>query len=512
MRLPVHLQREVARLHFYDPHQSNRAIARSCGLSPNTVRGVRKVLIATARAWPDLQVMDDVAWRTALGTQDHSVAQRKRAPDWDWVHGELQRPDATLERLWREWRETCPDGIGYSQFATLYRAWAQRRHVVMRRTHRPGDKLFVDFAGRTVEIRDSSGGSSIHAQVFVAVLGYSNYTYIEAVASQTTTDWIHCHAHCFEALGGVPQWVVSDNLKAAVWRRESDRIVINPAYRDCLAHYDTVALPAGPRKPRHKAKAEVGVQIAQRWVLFALRDRTFFGLQELNEELKVLTDALNTHPFKKLPGCRRERFEIAEREALKPLPGQAFELSDWRYGIRVQDDHHVEHAQCYYSVPHHLARERVDLRFTSTTLEIFHRGRRAALHALIMTIGEASTVPEHRPVEHRRVLEGEPKELNAWAERAGANVLKMVQHHLVLRQDVTNGVKTARKLRELARLHGEERLEEVCAYALPLNITTLRSITSILKEGADRRARPAQASAPRVQGELRGPAYYKEVV
>jgi transposase len=512
MRLPVHLQREIARLHFYDPSQSSRALARACGLSPNTVQSMRGVLQTIAKPWPELQSLDDDAWRVALGTEDRSIAQFKPAPDWDSVHAEMQRPDATLERLWREWRESCPAGIGYSQFATQYRGWVKRQHVVMRRSHRPGDKLFVDFAGRTVEVRDPTGGPSLWAQVFVAVLGHSNFTYIEAVASQTTADWIQCHAHCFDAMGGVPQWVVSDNLKAAVWRRERERIVINPAYRDCLMHYDTAPLPTGPRKPRHKAKAEVGVQIAQRWVLFALRDRVFFSLAELNDELKRLTVVLNDHPFQKLPGCRRERFEAAERSTLKPLPGLAFELSDWRYGVRVQDDHHVEHVQCHYSVPHHLAREHVDLRFTQTMLEVFHRGRRVALHPLLTTIGTSITVPEHRPTVHQRVLEGEPRDLQAWAARTGEHVLRVVEHHLAQRADVTNGVKTARKLRDLARLHGDERLEQVCAYAWPLNITSLRSLTSILKEGADRRPRTTPPSAPRVQGELRGPAYYKEAV
>lgn len=360
MRVPVHLQREAARLHFYDTTQSNRAIARISGLSANTVSDLRHKLRSCGKGWPELQTLEDDAWCAALGTQDRSRVQIKPVPDWSWVQEQMQLPDATMERIWREWRETCPDGVAYSQFTALYRQWGKRQHIVMRRSHRPGDKLFVDFAGRTVEIRDPNGGPPTFAQIFVAVLGYSNYTYIEALASQTTPDWVLCHVHAFEALGGVPHWVVSDNLKAAVWRRERERVVLNPAYSDCLRHYDTAPLPTGARKPKHKAKAEVGVQIAQRWVLFALRERVFFSLAELNQELVRLTAALNEHPFKRLPGCRRERFEAQDRPALKPLPAVHFELRDWRYGVRVQDDHHVEHGRCYYSVPHHLARERVE--------------------------------------------------------------------------------------------------------------------------------------------------------
>ena len=510
MRLPVHLQRDIARQHFYDPTLAHRAISRTTGTHHDTIRKFRQQVDASGLSWQELSPLDDDAWRAALGTQDRSVAQLKTHPDCEWIHNEMRRPDATLERLWREWRETTPEGVGYSQFAMLYRVWTKNQHVVMRRTHRPGEKLFVDFAGRTVEIRDQNGGPSTFAQIFVAVLGYSNYTYIEATASQTTKDWLKCHANCFEALGGVPEWVVSDNLKAAVWRRERDRTVINPAYRDCLSHYDTAPLPTGARKPKHKAKAEVGVQIAQRWALFSLRDRIFFSLAELNAELRIKAEEMNRHPFKRLPGCRLDRFLETEKASLKPLPGTAFELSDWRYSVRVQDDYHVEHQRRFYSVPHTLARESVDLRFTATVIEIFHRGRRVALHPLIEIQGNARTIPEHRPVIHSRVLDAEPRALLAWAMNVGGNVELMIRHQLENRSDITNVVKAARRMRDLARDYGEVRFEEVCAYAMPLNITSLRSITSILKEDADKRFSITQAPKVKIIGELRGPSYFGE--
>lgn len=243
MRLPVHLQREIARLHFHDPRQSTRQLARIVNVSPNTAMSLRQQLLACQKTWQELQGLDDAAWRLALGTQDRSIAVRKPAPDWAWVHTEMQRPDATLEQLWREWREARPDGIGQTQFFTGYRAWVRQRHVAMRQVHVAGDKLFVDFAGRTVAISDPKGGPPLFAQIFVAVLGQSNYTYLEAVATQTTADWVQCHVNCFRTLGGAPNWVVPDNLKAAVWRRERDRIVLNPAYRECLTHYGCAESP-----------------------------------------------------------------------------------------------------------------------------------------------------------------------------------------------------------------------------------------------------------------------------
>lgn len=510
MRLPIHLQREIARLHFYDPRQSDRALALLFSLSPNTVRSMRGKLREANKPWSELQDLDDAAWRQALGTQDHTIAVRKPAPDWAWVHAELQRADATIEQLWREWREQQPDGIGYTQFSMLYRAWRKQRHVVMRRVHAPADKLFVDFAGRTVEVLDPQGGPAMQAQIFVAVLGHSNFTYVEAVASQTTPDWLRCHANCFEALGGAPAWVVSDNLKAAVWRRERDRVVLNPAYRECLTHYDTAALPARPRRPRDKGKVEVGVQIAQRWILFRLRDRIFFDLAELNTELRRLTDLLNAHPFKCMPGSRLERFR-SEQALLKPLPTSRFEPCDWRYGVKVGADYHLEHQGSQYSVPYALSSERVDLRFTHATLEVMHGGRRVAMHALSTVPGAVITVPEHRPVSHERVLEGEPKALAQWAARVGPKTTTMLRHHLEHRSDLTNGLKAARRLRDLARLHGEERFEAVCAYALPLNITALRSIESILRNDADKMHRAAAPRTAPSHEHVRGASYFGEV-
>lgn len=511
MRLPIHLQREIVRLHFHDPRRSSRSIAASINTTGTTVGDLRKRLLASGRTEQDLQDLDDDAWVSALGTQDRSIAVRKHAPDWQWVHEEMKRPSATLDVLWREWRETCPDGIGYTQFSTLYREWKKTLNVVMRQTHAPADKLFVDFAGQTVEIRDPDGGPSVFAQVFVAVLGYSNLTYVEVVASQTTPDWIQCHINCFEAMGGAPRWVVCDNLKAGVISRGPERIVLNPSYLDALRHFRTAIAPTRPRKPRDKGKAEVGVQIAQRWILFRLRDRIFFSVAEANAEVRRLTAEMNDHPFRNRAGTRRQRFEEGERAALLALPAAPYELCDWRYEVKVGADYHVEHRGSYYSVPFQMAHQRVDVRVTRSLIELFGRGRRVAVHALATSPGQTITLDEHRPISHIRVLEGEPKALMTWAETVGPQAQAMLRYHLEQRTDEFNGVRTARALRDLARAYGNQRFEEVCAYALRLNIRTLRALKSIFSDATDRRAaQPPQGStASRPAHEnLRGAEYY----
>lgn len=510
MRVPVHVQREIARLHFYDLATSDRSIASQVNLSASTVGSFRKQLKAKPFTWAALQELDDSAWRDTLDTHNRSIAIKKPAPDFAWVHAEMQRPDATLQQLWLEFREIEPTGIGLTQFTCGYKVWKKDLHVVMRQVHRPGEKLFVDFAGRTVRVKDPEGGPERRAQIFVAVLGNSNYTFIYAVPTQTTSDWVLCHVQCFNFLGGAPEWVVSDNLKAAVWRRESDRVVINPAFRDCLRHYNTAAAPARPRRPKDKAKAEVGVQIAQRWILFRIRDREYFSFDELNADLRRLNDELNDHRFKHLDTTRRRRFEEAEKAKLKPLPQSDYEMCDWTYEVKVGTDYHVEHSGSWYSVPFHLAGTRVDLRYTAKLLEVFQSGRRVALHAIKEERASTSTVMEHRPLHHQRALEGEPRALLEWAKTVGESAHKMISHHVYDRTD-GHGLKAARKLRELARDHGEVRFEEVCAYAVPRNAMTLRSVQSILNSSVD--LQPRSGGTPSIRpthDNLRGPNYFGE--
>lgn len=486
MRLPIHMQREIARLHFYDPKQSNRAIGRILSISPNTVDALRAAIFKAKKSWEELQQLDDVNWTVVLGTTNHSIAQRKTRPDWQWVYEEMQKPNATLEQLWQEFRTMHPEGIGYSQFANNYRIWHKSLNIVMRQAHSPGSKLFVDFAGDTIEIKDKTGGSPTHAQIFVAVLGYSNFSFVYGVASQKSVDWIRCHIECFKAFGGVPEWVVPDNLKAAVSGRKKDDISIHPAYRECLKHYDTAPMPTRPRRPRDKGKVEVGVQLVQRGIVFPLRNHVFFSLDELNAVLKERVKKLNAHPFKKMPGSREQRFIDTEQKHLKPLPAAPYEICEWRYGVRVGDDYHVEHDRSFYSVPFQFSKQRVDLRYTATMLEIMQGGQRIAIHQLVSYVGEIKTNPEHRPVAHTRILEGEPRSLMLWAETVGENATAMIRYHLEDRTDLTNGLKAARRMREYSRAYGNQRFEDACKYALSNNMTALRSMKFILRESPDK--------------------------
>ena len=303
-------------------------------------------------------------------------------PDWAEVHREMKarkRTSVTLQLLWVEYKEANPDGLQYSQFCELYRGWRGGLDRVLRQEHRAGEKAFVDYAGQTVPVVDRSTGEIREAQIFVAVLGASNFTYAEACWSQELPEWIGAHVRMLEFFGGVPDLLVPDNVKAGVRAACSYEPDLNPTYHELAVHYGTSVLPTRTRKPRDKAKVEVGVLIVERWILARLRKLTFFGLAELNREIRRLLDLLNDRPFQKLEGTRRSLFESLERPALRPLPELRYEFARWKKA-RVNIDYHVDVAGHYYTVPHTLVREQVDVRFTAGTVEILHGGRRVAVH------------------------------------------------------------------------------------------------------------------------------------
>jgi transposase len=271
----------------------------------------------------------------------------------------------------------------------------------MRQDHRAGEKLFVDWAGQTVALVDRTSGEVHEAQVFVAVLGASNYTYAEATLGQGLADWIGAHTRALEFLGGAPEAVVPDNPKTGVTRACRYDPDLNPTDAEWAAHYQVAVLPARVRKPRDKAKVEVGVQVVERWILARLRHRTFFSLSELNAAIRALLEELNTRPFKKLPGSRREQFERLDYPALKPLPAERYRYAEWKKA-RVHIDYHVEVGGHYYSVPYALVKREVEVRLSAATVELFHQGRRVASHRRSPHPGRHTTVAEHMPQAHRQ--------------------------------------------------------------------------------------------------------------
>jgi transposase len=383
--------------------------------------------------------------------------------------------------------------------------------VVLRQPHRAGEKMFVDYAGQTMPVTDAATGQVREAQIFVAALGASGYAYAEPSWSQDLPSWIGAHCRVFEFFGGVPQAVVADNLKAGVThpcRYEPD---LNPTYRDMASHYGTAILPTRPRHPQDNAKAEVTVQIVERQVLARLRNRTFFSLAELAKAIGQEIDRLNSLPFQKIDGTRRSLYETVDKPALRPLPPERYEFAQWKRA-RVNIDYHVEVARNYYSVPHSLIRQELDVRLTATVVEVLRGGRRVASHRRVEGRGRYVTDPAHMPAAHRKHLEWSPSRLVAWAATVGPTAAELVETILRDKPHPEQGYRACLGLMSLGKRYGAERMEAAARRALDCDARSYRSVKSILAQGLDRvpvEPRPAVPPSPD-HANVRGPVYYSQ--
>lgn len=507
-RLSMRKILEVLRLH-HEGNRSHREIARSVNASPTTVGEILRRAKLAGIAWPLPATTSEAALEAQLYPPAAPSNRARPEPDWPAVHRELRRKGVTLDLLWQEYKAEHPDGYRYSGFCEHYRHWVGRLAVSLRQTHAPGEKLFIDYAGPTVPIVDPMSGELRQAALFVAVLGASNYTYCEATWSQGLPDWIGSHVRALEHLGGVPALLVPDNLKSGVTTACFYDPEINPTYRDLASHYATVVLPARPRRPKDKAKAEGGVLLVERWVLARLRHQRFFSLDELNRAIAELMLRLNTRPFKKLPGCRQSAFAELDRPALRPLPATRYEFAEWKVA-RVGIDYHVEVVGHYYSVPYRFAREKVDVRLTAVIVELFHRGARIASHARCDTRGHHSTLDAHMTPAHQAVMGWNAPRLIHWAARIGPHVQAVVEHILNQRRHPQQGYRACLGILRLGTAFGDDRLEAACVRALAIGAPSYRSLKSILKHGLEqkRASAPAQANLPLDHANVRGPDYY----
>ena len=502
--------REVLRLKF-EGGQTNRRIARSCDISRPTVADYLLRFEAAGLEWPAAAALDDTTLEHKLFAPASPAPSAQRAvPDWNHVHQELRRKSVTLTLLWHEYKAAHPEGFQYSWFCDQYRAWSARLDVVMRQAHRAGEKLFVDYAGQTVEVVDRHSGEIRTAQIFVAVLGASSYTYAEATWTQQLPDWIGSHVRTFAFLGGVSELLIPDNLRSGVAKAHRYEPDLNPSYADLASHYGVAVLPARVRKPRDKAKAEAGVLLVERWILAVLRNRTFFSLPELNREIARLLERLNARPFKKVPGSRRALFEQIDRPALRPLPAQPYAFAEWKQ-VRVNIDYHVEVAGHYYSVPYQLVKKTLEARYSERTVECFHKGQRVASHPRSHLKGRHTTVPEHMPVAHRSYGEWTPQRLIRWAEHNGPATAGMVQTILERRTHPQQGFRSCLGIMRLGKSFGEERLEAACRRALTLGACSYKSIESILRQGLERKAvgEQQQLDLDIAHENIRGADYYQ---
>lgn len=508
-RLSMRKIKEVLRLKWAK-RRSNRQIALACGIGRPTVSEYLHRAREAGLSWPLPSDLDEAALEQRLFPPPPALPAGKREiPDWSLIHRERQRKGVTLFLLWQEYREQYPNGCQYSWFCEQYRAWQGRLDVVMRQDHRAGEKLFVDYAGQTVPVVDRRTGEIRAAQVFVAVLGASNYTYAEATGSQGLPDWIGAHMRAFAFFGGTPELVVPDNLKSGIHKAHRYEPDLNPTYQDMAQHYGVTVLPTRVRHPRDKAKVEVGVQIVERMILAVLRHRTFFSLAELNTAIRELLDTLNLRPFKKLPGNRRECFQQLDQPALSPLPAEPYVYAEWKK-VRVHIDYHVEIDGHYYSVPHALIKKQLDARITQNTIECFHRGNRVASHKRAFLKGRHTTVPAHMPKSHRQAGQWSPQRLAQWATKTGPATERLITTVLASRKHPQQAYRSCLGILRLGKAYGNERLEAACRRALTIGSHSYRSVESILRLKLDKKPLTEQTEIPLPDDHdnIRGPSYY----
>ena len=487
------------------------AIARALNISKGVVAKYLKLAGEAKLGWPLPDDLDDAALEKRLFQLPAARAPTFTEPDYAQVHQELKRKGVTLILLWEEYRQDVGDtAYQYTAFCTRYRVWTGKLKRSMRQTHRAGEKLFADYAGPTVPIIDAATGEIRPASIFVAVLGASSYTFACATAGQTQADWLNGLGRALTFIGGVTALIVPDNPRALVAVANRYEPELNRATAEFAAHYRTVILPARPRKPQDKAKVEVGVQVVERWILARLRHRQFFTVAELDAAVALLLPALNERPFKKLPGCRKEAFAQLDAPYLRPLPATPFILAQWqRAGVNI--DYHVEFDDNYYSVPHALVRQEVELRITRGTLEILARGRRVASHPRSYRKGYYATIADHMPAAHRAHAEWSPGKLIHWATSVGPATGELVKRLLMEKRHPEQGYRACLGLMRLVRTVGRERMEAACTRALAVGAHRYRSVASILQKGLDRQpvTPPAQAElALPDHANVRGPGYY----
>lgn len=502
-RLSMRKIREILRLR-YEAQLSCRQIARSIGCSRKAVAECLQRAAAAGLNWPLPSELDEAALEARLYPSPvprHDIV----LPDFAGLHAELARPGVTRFLLWTEYKAAHPEGLQYTAFCNHYRRWLATQDVVLRQAHAPGDKLFVDYAGQTVAVVDRHTGALREAEIFVAVLGCSNYTFAEATWTQALPDWLGSHVRALEFIGSMPRAIVPDNLKSGVLRAHRYDPDINPAYQDFAEHYGIAILPARVRKPRDKAKVEAGVGIVERWILARLRHRTFFSLGELNAEIARLLDALNRRPFKKLDGCRQSRFEELERPALRPLPARAYEFARWKQA-KVHPDYHIEVERAYYSVPFRLIHAYVDVRMTEATVEVFHHGKLVAAHPKAHRRGEFVTLPAHRPEKHQAVVEQSHARLLERATAIGPATADLIRLQATLKRHPEQTWRAAMGILRLAKDFSPEKLEVACGRALALQSYSYRAVRALIT------ATPAACvSVPRLpaHGNVRGSDYFQ---
>jgi transposase len=467
---------------------------------------------ALGLTWPLDPSIDIDALEELIYDSINNEPREKVEPDWAYVHKELARKGVTKFLLWQEYKEMHPeDGYQYSRFCELYMRYQKRLQPELRNSYKAGDKAFVDWSGDGIDIVNRETGEVREAPMFVGALGASSYTFVTVKTDRKLHNWIDCHCEMYEFFGGVPALTIPDNEKTGVTSPCNYDPDLNPTYEHMSKHYDTDIFPTRPGKPKDKAGVENAVLNAQRWILAALRNHTFFSVAQAAEAVAAKLKEYNQKEMQLLKTSREALFAEIDKPALKPLPSRRYEYTEWS-SPKVHIDYHVQVDKHFYSVPYKFIGERVDASRTRSTIEIFYKEKRIAIHRRLYNSRNPSTQSEHMPPVHKNFAEWNPERFLRWAEKFGASTRLVIKQNLEARRHPEQAYRGCQGILRLGKRYGEERLEAACARAVHVQTTNFKSINSILENGLDKKPLPSmdlrdQMLMP-VHDNIRGPEDY----
>ncbi len=506
--------REIIRLKGLD--FSERNIARSCNVSRNTVSRVIKKADELNIAWPLDEFMTDSVLEKLLFPKEKSAAD-KRMPDLAYIHKELLRNGVSKKLLWTEYCEDCriagESPLMYSQFCYYIQQDEQKRRATMHVPRKPGEQVEVDWAGDPANIIDPDTGEITEAWLFIGVMTYSMYAYVEAFINEHQKAWITAHVHMYEYFGGVAKMLVPDNCLTAVYHKgDWYTPALNTTYHELAEHYGTAIIPARVRKPKDKPNVEGTVNNVSTWITAALRNEQFFSLAELNAAIREKLEEFNAKPFQKKEGSRLSLFLGEEMPLLATLPATRFELCDWKVAT-VQFNYHIAVDKMYYSVPYQYIRNKVDVRITDTTIEIFIAHNRIASHKrLYGRPGQYSTQSAHMPEEHQKYLEWNGDRFRKWAGQIGTNTYEVVNGLLTSGRVEQQSYRACMGLLKLAERYSPQKLEAACGKALRYSSSpSYKSIKNLLVTLKDTDINvPQEEKKSNSYGIVRGARYYAD--
>lgn len=499
--------REILRLH--EMGHSQCAIAQSCAVARSTVQDYIRRAAAKNVTYAQVSQLSDTEVKELLGKGQRKSTQKAEAIDFATVEVELKRKGVTLALLWQEGLDKGQWQMSYGSFCRRYGQWRVRQQLSFRQVYQGGEKLFVDYCGLTVEVADPQTGEVTQAQIFVACLGASNYTYAEATPSQALAHWIGAHERALHFLGGVPECIVPDNLKSGVSDPCRYEPGINRSYQEFAEHYGVAILPARPNKPRDKSKVEKAVQEVERQILAPLRHEQFRTFTTLNAAIAEKLERLNGRVMHGYGLSRQGLFEQVDQSALKPLPAQPFVFGQWKTA-KVNLDYHIEVEHHYYSVPYSLVTQTVEVKLSERVVEIFHQHQRVAYHERARTRYRHTTMDEHMPPEHLAYKQQSKARFLAWAERIGPHTQTQVQAIFDSKAHEEQAFRSLKGLQRLTQRYPATRLESACQHANRFGLVGLRRIRTLLQTQVDQAPPPEPATLTPVthHANVRGSHYY----